>query len=195
MQITPGKLYFLHGRHVAFTGLSTVVGHILHHEVRTVEDFNEKPAYLYTTSMTPLSEVQEICSDLFPIGTMVRSTLGNNVENALVGKVTGYEYKTNRVIVVSSKIAKYSDQRCRYSYGINELVPYTEPKLSFDIIGGIYLINMKDTVMAVDELFHPGYVSLVYTEGQQSSKRMVPMNGTLEQYIKLGIHTIEYLEG
>ncbi|MNU34864.1 hypothetical protein D3C71_234500 [compost metagenome] len=196
MNCKTGTVYFLHGRHVELTGMCHTVAHILHYEVRTLEDFNEdhKNRYIGATSMTPLSELEPLCSELFPLHSTVRSLLSANVDNALIGTVVGYEYPKNRVIVVSSKIAKYPDQRARWSYGIKELAEYTVPKLGFEV-GGIYKINLKDVVLAVDELFNPGYVSLVFTEGQQDTKRNVPMNGTLDDYLKHGIHTIEYLEG
>jgi hypothetical protein len=190
-----GQRLFLHGRHVVLTGLAQHVAGIIHHEVRTIENFDDGSMYgIGSTSMIPLSSLQEVCSDLFPLHSQIRSLLSANIENALIGKVVGYEFHKNRVVVVSNKIEKYSEQRSRYSYAINELALYTAPKLGFEV-GGVYKINLKDTVLAVDELFNPGYVSLVFTEGQQDTKRLIPMNGTLDDYLKKGIHTIEYLEG
>lgn len=188
------KKMFFNGRHVVCTGLADYVGGQLHYEVRTVDDFNETPYPYHTSSMVPASSLQEVCTELFPMHAQIRSLLSANIENALIGKVVGYELHKNRVIVVSNKIEKYAEQRSRYSYAITELALYTAPKLGFEV-GGIYKINMQDTVLAVDELFNPGYVSLVFIEGQQDTKRNVPMSGTLDEYLKHGIHTIEYLEG
>jgi hypothetical protein len=192
--LTGGKLVFFNGRKVEFTGMAQPVGTILHYEVRTVLDFTKEQVNYPYTFMTPLASLEELCTDLFPLHSQVRSLLSANIENALIGKVVGYEPHKNRVIVVSNKIERYTDQRARWSYSIKEIALFEEPKLGFQV-GGVYKINMKDIVLAVDELFNPGYVSLVFTEGQQDAKRNIPMNGALDDYLKKGIHTIEYLEG
>ncbi|MNB67566.1 hypothetical protein D3C75_140540 [compost metagenome] len=187
-------LKFINGRHVEFTGMAQPVGGVLHYEIKTVQDFNERQGLYYSTSMVPITDLQDICTDLFPLGTRIRSTLGDNIENALIGSVVGHELATNRVIVVSDKITSYKDQRTRYSYAITELVEYKPLQYDFQP-GKKYIINSNEAVLAVDELFNPGFVSLVFINGSKEPIRNIPATGELKDYLKVGINFIKPLGG
>ncbi|MNH09849.1 hypothetical protein D3C79_693100 [compost metagenome] len=185
-------MVFINGRHVVLTGLRQILMGAMHVEVRTIEDFNEVKMHYGATSMVRESDLQRLCTEAFPLGTPIYSTLGN-FENALTGKVVGHELLTNRVIVVSDKVEKYKEQRTRYSYGIDELAVYVEE--SFAIIPNHkYVVNFSEPMIAIQDIFNPDTVMLVHSMGLSTPIMNVPMQATMKTYTKHGIHTIRPLQ-
>ncbi|MNL29011.1 hypothetical protein D3C87_1506820 [compost metagenome] len=50
-------------------------------------------------------------------------------------------------------------------------------------------------MLAVDELFNPGFVSLVFINGSKEPIRNIPATGELKDYLKVGINFIKPLGG
>lgn len=72
-------------------------------------------------TMVPASSLQPIASDIFAVGDHVRRANGNGF---FMGKVTGFEHESNRVVCVSDKIGNYTGadaDRTRYAYLPSEL--------------------------------------------------------------------------
>lgn len=144
-------------------------------------------------SITVGMELYADCKDLevpvteiYRIGEPVRS-LGS-----FTGKVVGYEYCTNRPIVVSDKVDRYKEGNTRYVYDTDKLIPIVH-SIHFEP-GKYYMINNQTPVMAVRDPEDRETIMLVSKKGNIIYKDLAEVNVASGLALNNGIETVKQIK-
>jgi hypothetical protein len=157
--------------------------------VRCVEDFRLDVS---TPSngldfMASKKDLEPLIFEAFCVGEPVTSTIGT-----LNGRITSFEYHTNRAVVTSSAIENYRDKRTRYAYKHYELAHVDLSKIKL-IPGCWYMINGNLKLIAVESVFNPDEVMLFDRNGQIIFKDLPKYISNAHLETKFDIEDITYV--